>query len=208
MTEEFSPIRVLLLDDQPEHGLMPLDRTTHERLVPRVPADIEDASFDPRWFDVRWLATPGEAREFRDFSAQLALADPLALGAQGWVPDILVVDYMLTAEGRCRAVAERLRHKPESIERASALAAVKALSGRFQLQIDDAGKEYEAEVAGDENFGCFLGGLLLTTFFGYSPALAPLARRGSFYHTGPRTRRGFRPAGVGGQRWPRLMLRF
>jgi hypothetical protein len=176
-TSGISPIRILLLDDNPK-GL------TDPQGIPRVTEDYEDDHFSAAWYDVRWLATPGEAREFRDLSRQIALVDPIALGLEGWVPDLIVADYCLTAGGANRPVSQRLAHQPDLIESSSAVAALRKLASRFGVRLYHECEEFMGGIpAEDENFGCFLGGLLLTTFSDHPCALvASTVRQRSDVH--------------------------
>src|SRR4051812_33296590 len=90
-------INILLIDDDPE-GLWKRDPTTRGLpAYPGISSAPGDAIDRSTLFDVRWIATPEEAREFRDLSRLIGEHEPAKLQRDGWVPEVVVVDYLLKA---------------------------------------------------------------------------------------------------------------
>jgi hypothetical protein len=63
MSEQFDKLRILLLDDNPVSLCTEEVIDGQESFIPL----ITEEEFEP-YFDVQWIATPEEAREFRDSS--------------------------------------------------------------------------------------------------------------------------------------------
>jgi len=158
MTElPYDKIRILLIDDMPTR--LPQDSRwdKDDRGPPQIDIDYED------WFDFRWIATPQEACEYRDLSWMLAQHDPMLLDSDGWVPELLVLDYALTQD--MRTVSSRVGNEQKWVERLSPLP---PLRRRARLLFSKAPVERKAfqllPPAGSEYWGCFIGGLLMNTF--------------------------------------------
>jgi hypothetical protein len=149
-------LRVLLIDDQPS-GLY--NRETRKDYPwindpPDGPAGFSDL------FDLRWVATAMEAREYRDLSRLIAQQDPTRIP---WLPEIVVIDYMLldkhgTAEERLRSTPKRdLCPNPSLRE----CAASKGLKLSQKLMPFDGVTEI---LEGEADYGCFVGGMILSLF--------------------------------------------
>ena len=87
------PIRILVIDDRGHENL-------GKRTVDRpdgIQIEVPGLPLRPfgRFFDVRWLATPLEAREYMDRVRRLASIPGEDLREETWVPEILVFDYAL-----------------------------------------------------------------------------------------------------------------
>jgi hypothetical protein len=99
----FDRIRVLLIDDNPT--FLELEKRVDGERVP-VPVIHDQGTGElerpelSELFELRWLASAGEAREFRDVSLAVAAVSPKALGKYGWVPEIVCFDYALTLDTR------------------------------------------------------------------------------------------------------------
>ena len=98
---ETSKIRILLIDDKPE-GLW----NESEPSLPLHPALPEELR---KSFELRWIATAGEAREYIDFTRMIGRHNPSILNQVGTVPEIVVIDYSLTQDPH--TVEQRLREK-------------------------------------------------------------------------------------------------
>ena len=97
-TITYDKIRVLLIDDYPSSLEIEDEYEGRKCAFPVI--------YDPRipelesYFELRWIATATEAREFRDLTSAVALRNPRALDQEGWVPEILCFDYALTKDQR------------------------------------------------------------------------------------------------------------
>ena len=92
-------LRVLLIDDEPRGLMRDVEFAGREYRVPKLgPSAREGRQIEriAELFEFRWLSTAQEAREFRDLSKVLSLLDPVALGDEGWVPEMLCFEYALT----------------------------------------------------------------------------------------------------------------
>lgn len=163
MNDARDRIRILLLEDRP--GLL---------IAPGRPCPSLAAAHPGfEWFDIRWLATAGEAREFRDLSRRLGQADPVALGREGWVPEVLVVDYSLKDDPEERVennrVAARLDPARADLRSVSPLPSLVEAAARKGIVVDGAGTEFDGAshcggpVTKDLS-GCFVGGLIGALF--------------------------------------------
>jgi len=171
-------IRVLLIDDQPQ-GLLSkamLDGSDHYMVSLRTAENPKAGGKDLKeLFDVRWLATPEEAREFRDLSRLVSLSRPLALGEEGWVPEIVCFDYAIT--GDRKSVAMRL---PEELVReVSPLPQLRDLAGGLAVidppvnPLPDTGQARDKD-----NMGCFAGCLISTLFWDHPCSAVAHTRKG------------------------------
>lgn len=164
MAEIFDRIRILALEDEPDR----LRDDKREGRPPQLPAELTSL------FEMRWLASPGEARDFRDLFRRLSLDDPICLGTHGWVPEVFAIDYMLR-DGVKFFQDSRIENQFEltqvELERLSALAMLQKLAGaRVRVERSDHGRDPEPESMGEDvaghpdKSGCLIGGLLATSF--------------------------------------------
>lgn len=177
MNASTDPIRVLLIDDKPE-GLGRLEtcsgRPNPER-VPHIHAPAEHreyASDLASCFDLRWIATAAEGREYRDLSHAAAMSDAFRLGSEGWIPEIICFDYALTKD--TRIVADRL---PEArYQQLSPLPALRALTG---ITKKGTPAPHTGTGVDDDNLGCYVGGLTFSLFSDHPCAPVALTRKGA-----------------------------
>jgi len=186
--KSLNKIRVLLIDDNPEGLIRYVTVSGKELPLPKLgPSGVAKHEIDSieDLFEIRWLPTSGEAREYRDLSKALSLIDPAALGSEGWVPEILIFDYSLSHDRK--TVVERLQAAGvQSAESASEwagilspLASLRNCAASRKLMIPTpppppptgALKEWDNE-------GCFCGGLILTLFWAHPCSPLPLTRKG------------------------------
>lgn len=159
-------IRVLLIDDEP-HGLSRRKQVDGQPYYtpafgaeagkPQAIEGIEEL------FELRWLATVEESREFRDLSSLMAVKQPQALGADGWVPEILCFDYMMKpGHTTVRPVEERL---PEALSGdLTPLPDLRHLAQRWGVQQPAVSSPPPLERGGHDSFGCYCGGLIFSLF--------------------------------------------
>lgn len=161
-------IRILLVDDMPDGLPQDLGWPHPRNGPPQMDVDYDE------WFDFRWVATPEEACEYRDLSWLVGQHEPETLNHRGWLPELLVVDYALTQD--TRTVADRVAHadsRESWVARLSPLPALRECAARNALIEDSREKRFSVTPrAGSEYWGCFIGGLLMTTFSDH--ACAPL----------------------------------
>lgn len=151
----FDKIQILLVDDMPEG----LPRPT-SRHAPSVPVM---ASAYSQWFEFRWVATPQEACEYRDLSWLIAEHNPHLLAEEGWVPELLVLDYALTQD--THTVAEHVGGEEEWLNRLSPLPPLRRCARRLDSSAPIKRAAFDIEpAAGSEYWGCFIGGLVMNTF--------------------------------------------
>lgn len=151
----FDKIRVLLIDDMPA-GLPQHLKWPHRRNgPPQMDVDYEE------WFEFRWVATPQEACEFRDLSWLLSERDARLLEREGWVPEVMPIDYALTQDSR--TVSIRVKGDPQWLALLSPLPSLRACARRV-LETPPSTQISVQPRAGNEYWGCFVGGLLMTTF--------------------------------------------
>lgn len=89
----WDPIGVLIIDDRGDENLGKREIETAEGgliSVPGIPRELSG-----HFFDVRWLATPSEAREYMDRLRRLASRPGEHVSGDLWVPEILIFDYAL-----------------------------------------------------------------------------------------------------------------
>ena len=112
----FDKIKILLVDDNPESLTLRDTVDGKQSDLPRIAAP-ELAPY----FEVLWLATVEEVRNFRDSFLTVASASPELLGEVGVVPELLIFDYALSgidlAVNERRAVGEHGYQKISPIPR-------------------------------------------------------------------------------------------
>lgn len=179
MVAEVDKIRVLLLDDNPAslNLIQWIDGVRYES--PQV-SDSATTDFDmpelDQFFDLRWLTSAAEAREFRDLSLLVSRTTPEALIREGWVPEIFCFDYALT--GFDRSIEERFL--PEKLTHLlSPLPNLRRYVEACDLSLPASSNVPHVDVAqGDDNYGCFAGGLIFTTFSDHPCGPVALTRKG------------------------------
>ncbi len=88
-------IKILLIDDKPLS--LAIDRSYDGRdyEVPSLDGYSDNKASGltlSDYFEVRWLASAAEGREYRDLATGIADLSPRALGEEGWLPEILCFD--------------------------------------------------------------------------------------------------------------------
>ena len=173
MTEPYDLIRVLLIDDKPKSLCREYQFAEKEYIAPRI-AEVR-APFLREWFQLRWIATAKEAREFRDLATAVALRDPQALGEAGWVPEILCFDYALTGDDD--PVHERSL-PTELVAEISPLPALRERAALLGVSVPLPSDAPETGAApGEDSTGCYAGGLLFTTFSDHPCAPVAMTRK-------------------------------
>jgi hypothetical protein len=183
VTVKRDKIRVLLLDDRADslRGGYPY-KDGKSFSAPKVhDAEEEEEKKRPEignHFELRWLATATEAREFRDLARELSRAAPQAMGKRGWVPEIVIFDYALT--GKPETVAERPLPS-DLIAALSPLAAMRQCAASVGIPVHEAlgippftGASFD-----DDNLGCYAGGLIFCVFSDHPCAPVALTAKGS-----------------------------
>lgn len=180
MIDAHGKIKILLVDDNPSFLSLEPKIGEQRHKLPRIHdqgrkgSSRADLSAN---FDLRWVATACEAREFRDLSLALAARSPAHLGLNGWVPEIICFDYALT--GRIRAVDER-DYPPEIVEALSPLPALRRAAASLKLKVPTPSPEPDTGAAHDaDNHGCFAGGMIFSAFSDHPCAPVALTRKGS-----------------------------
>lgn len=175
--KQLDKIKVLLLEDEPE-GLYRQVKAEGQEW--QVPAFGAEAGGDPRsrqlsdLFEVRWLATAEDAREFRDLSNALSIIAPRALDEGGWVPEVLCFDYALT--GNTRRIEKRLPQK--LAEQVSPLALLRRSAAERKLWVPPPPPPPPTKmVLTFDTFGCYCGGLILTLFSAHPCVPVALTRK-------------------------------
>lgn len=179
MVDEVDKIRVLLLDDNPAslNLIQWIDGVRYES--PQV-SDSATTDFDmpelDQLFDLRWLTSAAEAREFRDLSLLVSRTTPEALIREGWVPEIFCFDYALKDD---RSISERF-FTEKLAHSLSPLPNLRRYVEACALSLPASSAVPHVEVAqGDDNYGCFAGGLIFTTFSDHPCGPVALTRKGS-----------------------------
>jgi hypothetical protein len=113
-------------------------------------------------FGFRWLATPRECREYRDLSWIIAEHKAGLLGQRGWVPDLVIIDYALTQNPD--TVAKRLAGFEDQLPELSPLPALKQCAADANLDIIEDASLPPTVPKGNDTWGCFVGGMIMTTF--------------------------------------------
>lgn len=180
MAEEADKIRVLLLDDNPSS----LNLIQHIGGVRCESPQVSDSATTDfampeldQFFDLRWLASAAEAREFRDLSLLVSRMTPEALIREGWIPEIFCFDYALTGDDR--PIEERFF--PDELTRLlSPLPNLRRYVTDCELSLPECSNVPDVDVAkGDDNYGCFAGGLIFTAFSDHPCGPVALTRKGS-----------------------------
>lgn len=181
MTSTHEKIRVLLIDDDPS-GLLGQEPLIGDKrhFIPCIYEEGDGEGVKPELaslFDLRWLATSRESREFRDLSMAVASRSPKRLGVQGWVPEIVCFDYAMT--GVPNAVRDR-GFPPEVVELLSPLGPLRECAESLDLNVPipppvpDTGSPKNAD-----NHGLFAGGMIFSTFSDHPCAPVATTVKGS-----------------------------
>lgn len=169
MEHSDNKIKILIVDDHPAGLTKDISWPYTSERIPKMDPQLAE------FFDFRWLATARECREFRDLSWVIGEHDPHLLSNAGWVPEILVLDYALTQDDR--TVSQRVQDDSEWLERLSPLPALRKCYAA--VGCDDSIPRDDCPVtpqAGTEFWGCFIGGLLLSTFSNHPMAPITITR--------------------------------
>lgn len=170
-------IRVLLIDDEPL-GLTrarPIDGRTY--YLPAFGQEAGKQQGIPRideLFDLRWLATVQESREYRDLSSLMAVKHPQLLGADGWVPEILCFDYQMTkGDGPVEATV------PDSLlDRISPLPDLRQLADSQGIRYQTSSGPPAGIGGARDSLGCYCGGVIYSLFSDHPCAPVALTRQG------------------------------
>jgi hypothetical protein len=179
MNPQIDKIRVLLLDDNPSF----LER---EELfegsrynIPLIHDQGANTYYLPELeelFDLRWLATAVESREYRDWLVAIARGTP-RLEAHGlWVPEILCFDYALT--GNTDRVCER-GIPVGLVDRLTPLQPSTAKSAAIEA-LTPAEPPATGAAKDDDNQGCFAGGLIFAKLSDHPCGPVAVTRKGPF----------------------------
>lgn len=180
MNEAVEKIRVLLLDDNPSSLklIQYIDgvRCEFPQVSDSATTDDPMPELD-QFFDLRWLASAAEAREFRDLSLLVSRTTPEALIREGWIPEIFCFDYALTGDDT--PIGERFF--PEKLTHLlSPLPNLRRYVAACNLSQPESSNVPHVDVAkNDDNYGCFAGGLIFTTFSDHPCGPVALTRKGS-----------------------------
>lgn len=170
-------IKVLLLDDKAKNLKLGRDHGGRTYLIPQlhsIDADFEMPEVTD-CFELRWLATPAEAREYRDLSMAIAQKDPSLLRTDGWLPEILLVDYALTGDEH--AVEER--HLPDHlVEELSPLPKLRRCAKEYGIKAQTPGEVPRTDAPHDaDDMGCFAGGIIFATLADHPCAPVVITRK-------------------------------
>jgi hypothetical protein len=172
-------IRVLLLDDNPSSLNLIQEIDGVDFPFPQI-SDSATTNFSMpelnQFFELRWLASAAEAREFRDLSLLVSRTTPEALIREGWIPEIFCFDYALT--GVDLTIAQRFF--PEKlIDQLSPLSNLRRYVMTANLSSVEFSNLPHVNVAkGDDNYGCFAGGLIFAAFSDHPCGPVALTRKG------------------------------
>src|ERR1035438_1393443 len=181
MEETFDPIRILIIDDNPRT----LQSQTRVENLDTVIPQITDPSLKP-YFEVLWLATVEEVREFRDAFRAISLRAPEVLGEFGIIPDLLFFDYALT--GNTVPVKRRAHVGQHGFRKISPFPRLEKALDKLEMTLPPLSQprphirrleKHSAEPTPGQqadNYGCFAGGLALEAFFGHPTAGVPTTR--------------------------------
>jgi len=173
-------IRVLLIDDDPVALQMPRD--SDGLVVPWIsgpPKELEDH------FELLWLATAEEAREFRDLSSAISVLSPTALNEAGCLPDILSVDYRLSLNPVpvAKRRSDGLELPRSVVDQLSPLPRLRRLAESLGIHLPDL-DPVEATSREDDNMGCFAGGLIYSLLAAHPCGIVAQTRHGNLGHRG------------------------
>lgn len=168
MKSSFDKIRILLIDDEPQNLC--------DEPIWEYPMVMDTPGSSLKFSDVlevRFLTTTEEAREFRDRSLLLAHSKPETFSRAGWIPEIVVADYMLTGN----PLPLEMRH-PERFETLSPLHALRKHTSD-QLSEAATRMKFKGErIPQDhESYGCFAAGLICNTFSEHPCGLVTRTKR-------------------------------
>jgi len=180
MTSVASKIRVLLIDDDPSFLEQEPMIEGKRHFVPCIYDQGSEDCGRPdlaELFDLRWLASAREAREFRDLSMAIAARSAVQLGIEGWVPEIVCFDYALTKD--TRTVSER-GYPAEVIGNLSPLLRLRSCAKAMELVMPAPAPVPDTGGAkGADNHGCFSGGMIFSLFSDHPCAPVALTRKGA-----------------------------
>ncbi len=173
-------IRVLLLDDNPSSLNLIEEIEGVDFAFPQI-CDSATTDFSmpelDEFFELRWLASAAEAREFRDLSLLVSRTTPEALIREGWIPEIFCFDYALT--GLDKPMEQRFLPN-ELTNRLSPLFNLRRYVAIANLATLEFSNLPHVNVAkGDDNYGCFAGGLIFTAFSDHPCGPVALTAKGS-----------------------------
>lgn len=172
-------IKVLLIDDKPLS--LSLDYFFEDREY-NLPIIHEHAGSDRKYpelnenFELRWIATAVEGREYRDLSRIISSLSPEKLGEVGWIPEILCFDYALSGDEEAvenRDYPEKLLKTLSPLPRLRDYAISNGLKIPFSESYPETGTPKN-----EDNMGCYVGGLIFTTFSDHPCAPVALTRKG------------------------------
>ncbi len=178
---DFDPIRILIIDDNPRSLQSQVKVEGTDAVVPAIPdPDLK------RYFEVLWLATVEEAREFRDAFRAISVRAPEVLGDCGIIPELLFFDYALT--GNIVPVQRRAHVGAPGYRKVSPLPRLEMALKKLEMTLPPLSEPrprirrletHSAEPTPGQqadNYGCFAGGLALEAFFGHPTTGVPTTR--------------------------------
>jgi hypothetical protein len=173
-------IRVLLLDDNPSSLSLLQEFDGVDFAFPQV-GDSATTDFSmpelDEFFELRWLASAAEAREFRDLSLLVLRTTPEALIREGWIPEIFCFDYALT--GLDKMIGQRF-FPDELTNQLSPLFNLRRYVATANLSTLEFSNLPHVNVAkGDDNYGCLAGGLIFTAFSDHPCGPVALTAKGN-----------------------------
>lgn len=173
-------IRVLLLDDNPSSLNLIEEIDNMDFAFPQI-SDSATTDFSMpelnEFFELRWIASAAEAREFRDLSLLVSRTTPEALIREGWIPEIFCFDYALT--GLDIPIGQRF-FPDELKNRLSPLSNLRRYVTSTSLATPEFSNLPHVNVAkGDDNYGCFAGGLIFTAFSDHPCGPVALTAKGN-----------------------------
>jgi len=164
--KSFDKIRILLVDD-----LLPGIIGSDIDEPPRLGEPYS------KYFQFRWLATPPEACEFRNLSLAISRRAPEVLATDGWIPEIISVDYALT--NNVLDLDERLGTKDE-YEILSPLPALRKRVRTLDVEVEPPNiRDYDnllGPVRSNDFWGCYIGGLIFSTFSDHPCGIVTVTR--------------------------------
>ncbi|MBW1996612.1 MAG: hypothetical protein JRJ29_01470 [Deltaproteobacteria bacterium] len=182
--DEFDKIKVLLIDDNPTFLQVGdyVDPQTGRLYEKQHCPVIQDQREGPDsrsnlkdLFELRWIASSVEAREFRDLALAIRAHSPLDLGKLGWIPEIVCFDYAMTKI--TTRVEERLHQ--DIVPHFSPIIAMRELAESLNLSLSDLPDVPDTGAAHDaDNQGCFSGGLIFTALSDHPCAPLAITRKG------------------------------
>jgi hypothetical protein len=158
-------IRILLIDDDPG----PLFDSSH---IPDDLGEPERRSIIRDCFEVKWLATVGECRQYIDLIWELDGKSRFEGTFQGWIPELLFFDYAMT--GNPRPIFERAKkfHTLSPIPQLEAAAT--ALGLELSPYSDPPSTGWRQ---GEDDDGCYSGGSIFQLISGHPCGALPFTRK-------------------------------